>query len=108
MTSTQVLAYQASDVKPGWVAFIIVLALIAGTLLLWRSMNTQLRKIKAPTREELRQQNSDSATGSASQSGGEQADSGEPGEGGDPAGGSDDDTDTGRSGESNGSTGSSS
>lgn len=42
------VAYNPSDVKPGWVAFFIVLALIAATLVLWRSMNHQLGKIKVP------------------------------------------------------------
>ena len=43
-----VLAYNPNDVKPGWIALFIVLGLCLVTFLLWRSMNRQLRKIKAP------------------------------------------------------------
>ncbi len=32
-------------VRPGWVALLIVLALIGATLLLWRNMGKQMRKI---------------------------------------------------------------
>jgi hypothetical protein len=46
-------AYDPSDVKPGWIAFWIVAALGVATFLLWRSMNTQLRKIKAPYEDEV-------------------------------------------------------
>ena len=54
VTSIVTLAtYDPSDVKPGWIAFWIVLALVVATFFLWRSMNTQLRKIKAPHRSEL-------------------------------------------------------
>jgi hypothetical protein len=35
-------------VQPGWVALLIVLALAVATFLLWRSMNSQLRKIQLP------------------------------------------------------------
>jgi hypothetical protein len=43
-------AYDPSNVKPGWIALIIVAALAVATFLLWRSMNTQLRKIQLPRR----------------------------------------------------------
>jgi hypothetical protein len=44
------LAYDDDRIKPGWVAFWIVLALAVATFLLWRSMNSQLRKINVPPR----------------------------------------------------------
>jgi phosphate/sulfate permease len=50
----QLLAYNPNDVKPGWIAFFIVMALLAGTFLLWRNMNKQLGKIKVPHRAEFR------------------------------------------------------
>ena len=34
-----------NSVKPGWVALLIVLALGAATVLLWRNMGKQLKKI---------------------------------------------------------------
>ena len=48
------LAYDPADVKPGWIAFFIVMGLLVATFLLWRSMNTQLRKINVPFRHEIR------------------------------------------------------
>jgi hypothetical protein len=48
MTADAVLAYNPNDVGPGWGALVLVLALVAVTYLLWRSMNTQLRRIKMP------------------------------------------------------------
>jgi hypothetical protein len=54
MTAAAVyLAYDPNDVKPGWVALLIVLALAVATFLLWRSMNTQLGRIKVPKRGEV-------------------------------------------------------
>jgi hypothetical protein len=54
MTTIVTLAtYNPSQVRPGWVAFWIVLALAVATFLLWRNMNSQLRKIKAPYKHEL-------------------------------------------------------
>jgi hypothetical protein len=50
MSADVFLAYNANDVKPGWVAFWIVVALGVATYLLWRSMNTQLGKIRMPPR----------------------------------------------------------
>jgi hypothetical protein len=50
MTADEVLAYNPADVKPGWVAFWIVMALCAATFFLWRSMNRQLAKIRMPPR----------------------------------------------------------
>ena len=47
------LAYDPDDVKPGWIALIIVLLLALATFLLWRSMNTQLGQIKVPKRGEV-------------------------------------------------------
>ncbi len=42
------LAYDPNQVKPGWIAFFLVLFLIIATFLLWRSMNTQLNRINVP------------------------------------------------------------
>jgi hypothetical protein len=54
MTPLVTLAsYDPNDVKPGWIAFWIVVALGVATFLLWRSMNTQLRKIKAPYKNDV-------------------------------------------------------
>ncbi|MGI8576736.1 MAG: hypothetical protein ACR2KG_02205 [Nocardioidaceae bacterium] len=50
-----------NKVKPGWIALILVLILLLVTVLLWRSMNTQLRKIKVPTRQELHERDTKSA-----------------------------------------------
>jgi hypothetical protein len=47
------LAYDENNIKPGWIALIIVLLLAIATFLLWRSMNTQLGKIRVPRRAEL-------------------------------------------------------
>ncbi len=44
------LAYEPEDVKPGWIALVLVITLAVATFLLWRSMNTQLRKIQMPPR----------------------------------------------------------
>jgi hypothetical protein len=54
MTPAEVLlAYDPDDVKPGWIALVLVLLLALATFLLWRSMNTQLGRIKAPHRADL-------------------------------------------------------
>ena len=53
MITAMLLAYEAEDVKPGWVALVLVILLGIATFLLWRSMNKQLRKIDVPTRAEL-------------------------------------------------------
>jgi hypothetical protein len=50
----RMLAYNPSDVKPGWIAFFVVMALLVATFLLWRNMNKQLGKIKVPYRSEFR------------------------------------------------------
>lgn len=44
----RLLAYDPNQVKPGWIAFFIVLFLLLATFLLWRSMNTQLNRIQVP------------------------------------------------------------
>jgi hypothetical protein len=49
-TVAALLAYDPDKVKPGWIAFFIVMTLVVATFLLWRSMNTQLGKIKVPPR----------------------------------------------------------
>jgi hypothetical protein len=54
MSADDLLAYNPADVKPGWVAFGIVVALCVATFLLWRSMNTQLGRIRMPPRPSTR------------------------------------------------------
>ena len=51
MIASLLLAYDPHDVKPGWIAFGLVIALGVATYLLWRSMNTQLRKIQMPPKQ---------------------------------------------------------
>jgi hypothetical protein len=53
VVATLLAAYDPNDIKPGWIALGIVLALCIATFFLWRSMNTQLRRIKAPTKAEV-------------------------------------------------------
>ncbi|MFY9915820.1 MAG: hypothetical protein WAK18_14210 [Nocardioidaceae bacterium] len=54
MSSAQILlAYDPNNVKPGWIALGLVVVLGIATFLLWRSMNTQLGRIKAPHRADL-------------------------------------------------------
>lgn len=48
------LAYDPNQVKPGWIAFFLVLGLLIATFLLWRSMNTQLSRIRVPHRASFR------------------------------------------------------
>jgi hypothetical protein len=40
-----------SEVKPGWVALVVVLVLCAATVLLWLSMRKQLGKIRFEEKE---------------------------------------------------------
>ncbi len=51
MNAAVLLAYDPNDVKPGWVALGLVVALAVATFLLWRSMNSQLRKIQLPPKQ---------------------------------------------------------
>ncbi|MBA2558812.1 MAG: hypothetical protein H0V07_02820 [Propionibacteriales bacterium] len=51
MNAAVLLAYNPNDVKPGWIALVLVIALGVATYLLWRSMNTQLRKIQMPPKQ---------------------------------------------------------
>lgn len=53
MTSVVFLAYDENNIQPGWIALGLVLLLGLATFLLWRSMNTQLGKIKAPHKADL-------------------------------------------------------
>ncbi|TDD50273.1 hypothetical protein E1263_31040 [Kribbella antibiotica] len=46
MTSLAPVEIDPNSVRPGWVALLIVLALGAATVLLWRNMSKQLKKIK--------------------------------------------------------------
>ena len=67
MTPAEVLlAYDPNDVKPGWVALVIVLLLALATFLLWRSMNTQLGRIKVPRRADLAKPTDDHADAGSS------------------------------------------
>jgi hypothetical protein len=59
----QFLAYNPSQVKPGWIAFVIVMGLLAATFLLWRNMNKQMRKIKVPYKAEFDADAAPSAAG---------------------------------------------
>jgi hypothetical protein len=45
MISLQTAEIDPNVVKPGWVALLIVLALAAATVLLWRNMGKQLKRI---------------------------------------------------------------
>jgi len=45
MTFLPAAEIDPNSVRPGWVALLIVLALGAATVLLWRSMGKQLKKI---------------------------------------------------------------
>jgi hypothetical protein len=40
-----------SEIKPGWIALVIVLALCVATALLWLNMRKQLRKISFEEKE---------------------------------------------------------
>jgi hypothetical protein len=39
---------QPEDVKPGWIAFVVVMSLVAASVLLWFSMRKQLGRIRVP------------------------------------------------------------
>lgn len=39
---------EPEDVKPGWIAFVVVMALVAASILLWLSMRKQLGRIRVP------------------------------------------------------------
>ncbi len=54
MTTALPLAYNPNDVRPGWGALVLVLALCVVVYLLWRSMNTQLGRIQMPPDERRR------------------------------------------------------
>ncbi len=43
---SQVEVTDAADVSAGWIALVVVLALVAATILLWLSMRKQLRKVR--------------------------------------------------------------
>jgi hypothetical protein len=47
-TSLLTAEIDPNTVKPGWVALLIVLALGAATVLLWRNMGKQLKRIDVP------------------------------------------------------------
>jgi hypothetical protein len=69
LTGLFLAAYDPNDVKPGWIAFWLVVGLGVATFLLWRSMNHQLGKIKAPHKSELaaRRERDESGTRADSQ-----------------------------------------
>ncbi|MGI8992843.1 MAG: hypothetical protein ACR2FP_00945 [Nocardioidaceae bacterium] len=74
LSSASVLfvAYNPEDVKPGWIALVLVIALAVATYLLWRSMNKQLRNIDVPTAAELRGQQAEPRDGQSEPPTGEQ------------------------------------
>jgi hypothetical protein len=43
---------EPSEVKPGWIALVVVLSLVAATTLLWLSMRRHLGRIQAPYKDE--------------------------------------------------------
>ena len=43
---------EPSEVKPGWIALVVVLSLVVATTLLWLSMRRHLGRIQAPHRDE--------------------------------------------------------
>jgi hypothetical protein len=51
----QWLAYNPNDVKAGWIAFFVVMALLVATFFLWRNMNKQLKRIRVPHRADVYQ-----------------------------------------------------
>ena len=63
-----VLAYDENNIKPGWIALVLVIVLAIATFLLWRSMNTQLGRIKAPHEADLRRARKEAASGTTSAS----------------------------------------
>lgn len=40
-----------NDVAPGLIAFVVFVAMIVATVLLWRSMRTQIKRIEVPPTE---------------------------------------------------------
>jgi hypothetical protein len=57
-------ALDPDRVKPGWLGLVVVLAIAVGTILLWRSMNRQLRKIHfdEPSEDDDGADNGDAST----------------------------------------------
>jgi hypothetical protein len=51
MTFLPTAEIDPNSVRPGWVALLIVLALGAATVLLWRNMGKQLKKIDFDSRD---------------------------------------------------------
>ena len=43
---------EPSEVKPGWIALVVVLLLVVATTLLWLSMRRHLNKIQVPRSDE--------------------------------------------------------
>jgi hypothetical protein len=54
---------EPDDVKPGWLAGVVVLLLIAATILLWMNMRKQLRKIRFDEPDEPDDQDTGTASG---------------------------------------------
>jgi Na+/proline symporter len=63
MSATLFLAVADSKVRPGWIAFLIVIGLCVATVVLWRSMNRQLRKISVPHARDLADDDTDPDAG---------------------------------------------
>ena len=59
VTLTESTTPDASQVKPGWVAFAIVVALCVVTTLLWLNMRKQLGKIRFEEKDTQRRRSSD-------------------------------------------------
>ncbi len=47
-----------SEVKPGWIALVVVLSLCAATTLLWLSLRKHLGRIQVPREDDLEDQRS--------------------------------------------------
>jgi nitrogen fixation-related uncharacterized protein len=59
MSGAVLLAVADSKIRPGWIAFFIVVGLCIVTVILWRSMNRQLNKISVPHADELTDDDTD-------------------------------------------------
>jgi len=57
-------AYDPEDVRPGWIALVLLLVMALATFLLWRNMNKQLGRIDVPTEAEVRARAQQEADGS--------------------------------------------
>jgi hypothetical protein len=65
-----------NEVQPGWLGFFVVLALGIVTYLLWRNMNTHLKRVNFEPPADREGDAGDTADGSDAEDGAEQADDG--------------------------------